>query len=51
MRLLARPDIKEKFLGAASEIAPGTPEDLLALMKSDTVKMGKVIKDAGIRAE
>ena len=50
-RAISQPDIKEKFLGAASEIAPGTPEDLLALMKSDTVKMGKVIKDAGIRAE
>jgi hypothetical protein len=33
------------------ETVGGTPESLAALIKSDTDKMGKVIKSAGIRAD
>ena len=44
-------DIKEKFLGAGVEPVGSTPQQLTAAMKSESTRLGKVIKDAGIRAE
>lgn len=50
-RLLARPELKEKFLAAGMETVGGTPEALAALVKSEMDKLGKTIKAAGIRAD
>jgi len=33
------------------EVVGSTPEELVAYVKGDMVRMGKVIRDAGIRAE
>lgn len=49
VRFLMLPDVKEKFLAAGLEPAGGTPEQLLATIKSDMAKWGKLIRDAGIR--
>jgi tripartite-type tricarboxylate transporter receptor subunit TctC len=49
VRVLKRPDIKEKFLSAGQEVVAGGPEDLGRQVKSDIAKWAKVIKDAGIR--
>lgn len=49
MLLLNRPDIREKFLAAGVEAVGGTPEQFSALIKSEIARMGKVIKEAGIR--
>lgn len=51
VRVLNRPDIKEKFLVASTEIVASSPEELAATMKSEMARMGKVIKAAGIRIE
>jgi tripartite-type tricarboxylate transporter receptor subunit TctC len=51
VRVLNRPDIKEKFLLASTEIVASSPEGLAATMKSEMARMGKVITDARIRAE
>ena len=51
VRALARPDVKEKFLDSGVEAVGSTPAQLEAAVKSEMVKMGKVIKDAGIREE
>ena len=51
VRFLARTDVKEKFLATGVETMGGTPENLAAAMKSEMARMGKVIKDAGIREE
>lgn len=51
VRVLNRPDIKEKFLLASTEIVASSSEGLAATMKSEMARMGKVIKNAGIRAE
>jgi tripartite-type tricarboxylate transporter receptor subunit TctC len=51
VRALNRPDIKEKFLSAGVEVVGSTPEQLLATEKSEMARMGKVIRDAGIRAD
>jgi tripartite-type tricarboxylate transporter receptor subunit TctC len=51
VRYLGRPEVKEKFLGAGAETIPSSPQELAATMRSDIVKIGKVIREAGIRVE
>ena len=50
-RFLESADGKERFLNIGVETAGGTPEQLAAAIKSEMSRMGKVIKDAGIRGE
>ena len=45
------PEIKEKFFNAGSEVIGSTPQTALATMKAEMARMGKVIKDANIRAD
>jgi tripartite-type tricarboxylate transporter receptor subunit TctC len=49
--VLARSDIREKFLGVGMELVGGTPAYFDQVIKVDTARMGKVIKAVGIRAE
>ena len=51
VRVLNRPEVKEKFFAATMEVVGSTPEGLAALVKAEAVRMGKVIKAAGIRAD
>lgn len=51
VRFLARTDVKEKFFAAGVETIGGTPDELAAAIRSEMARMGKVIKDAGIREE
>lgn len=51
VRFLNQADTKEKFLNAGSDVVGTAPEEFLAKMKSEMSRMGKVIKDAGIRAD
>ena len=51
VRVLARAEVKEKFIATGQEIVGSSPEVFVAAIKSDMTKMGKVIKDAGIRAD
>ena len=51
VRLFNQGDVKAKFLDAGLDPVGSSPEQLTAAMKSDMARMGKVIKDAGIRAE
>lgn len=51
VRLLERADVKEKFFNAGMETVGGTPEQFAAAIKSEVARMGKLIKEAGIRAE
>ena len=48
---LQRADTKETFFNAGVESLGSTPEALAATVKSEMARLGKVIKDAGIRAE
>jgi tripartite-type tricarboxylate transporter receptor subunit TctC len=50
-RFLDMPDTKERFFNAGVETVGGSPQDFAAAIKSDMARLGKVIKDAGIRAE
>jgi len=50
-RILALPDVKERFSGLGADPLPSTPERFAAVMRADAEKWGKVIRDAGVRAE
>ena len=49
--LLNRTQVKERFFGAGVESVGGSPEQLAATMHSEVVRMGKVIRQAGIRSD
>jgi tripartite-type tricarboxylate transporter receptor subunit TctC len=51
VKALQMPDVRERLLGMATEPVGSTPDQLGALMKSETAKWAKVIKEAGITAE
>ena len=51
LRALRQADVKEKFLSSGVEVVGSTPDELSATMKFEISKLGKIIKDAGIRAE
>ena len=51
VRVLNKPDIKQKFFDSGTETVGNTPEEFSAIVKSDMAKMGKLIKEAGIRAD
>lgn len=51
VRFLTKTDTKERFLAVGVEPVGSSPQELAARIKSEMAKMGKVIKDAGIRAD
>jgi tripartite-type tricarboxylate transporter receptor subunit TctC len=51
MRHLQTAEVKERFLNVGVDVVGSSPEELAAAVKSDMVRLGKMIKDAGIRAE
>lgn len=48
-RYLKTPEAKERYMNAGMEAVGSTPAELAALVKSDTTRLAKVIKDANIR--
>jgi tripartite-type tricarboxylate transporter receptor subunit TctC len=50
-RILALPDVRERFSGLGADPTPSTPEKFGAVMKADAEKWGRIIKQAGVRAE
>lgn len=50
-RVLERPDIRERFTAQGAEVLPGSPDQLAALVRRETLLYAKVIQSAGIRAE
>jgi tripartite-type tricarboxylate transporter receptor subunit TctC len=51
VRVLERPDVKDKLLAAGIETVGSSPEGLVATVNAEIARMGKVIKAAGIRAD
>ena len=47
--VLNRPEVKEKFLTLGVEIIPSSPAQFAAAIKADMDRLGKLIKDAGIK--
>jgi tripartite-type tricarboxylate transporter receptor subunit TctC len=51
VRVLRTPEVKERLFNSGNEVVASTAREFAAYMKADMQKMGKVIKDAGIRVE
>jgi len=51
VRAINQPDIKEKFLALGIETVGSSPQEATAAVKSEIAKVGKLIKDAGIRTQ
>ncbi len=49
--VLRSADVRERFSAAGLEPMPSTPEELATLMKSETVKWAKVIRDSGAKVD
>ena len=49
--VLVAQEVKQKFMASGAEVIASTPAELLATVKSEMARMGKVIKAAGIRDE
>ncbi len=50
-KLLATPELKERFLRQGAVPANGTPEDFKKLMQTDFAKYQKLVKEAGISSQ
>jgi tripartite-type tricarboxylate transporter receptor subunit TctC len=50
-RVLARPEVKERFFNQSVEIVGGSPEDVAAFIKSDVATTARIIKETGMRVE
>lgn len=48
---LKQPDVRDSLMAQGFEPVGSSPADFAAYIKSETAKWGKVIRDAGIRAE
>ena len=51
VRIISRPDVKEKFFNTGAESAGSTPEEFARQIKSEMTLLGKVIREVGIRAD
>ena len=47
--VLRLPEVQDRFVNIGTEPAASTPEEFGALVKSEMARLGKVIKEAGIR--
>ena len=48
---LNKPDVKDRLLASGAEIVGGTPQEFMAMRNSEMARLGKLIKEAGIRAD
>jgi len=51
VRVLGLPEVKEKYFNSGVETVGSTPEEFGAKIKAEMTRLGKVIRDTGIRAE
>ncbi|MBI4189033.1 MAG: tripartite tricarboxylate transporter substrate binding protein [Betaproteobacteria bacterium] len=51
LKVLNTAEVKERFFKSGVEVIGSSPEQLAATMKAETSSMGKVIREAGIRAD
>jgi tripartite-type tricarboxylate transporter receptor subunit TctC len=49
LRVLSEPDVKQKFLSSGVEASPSTPKELGNILKNEIAKVGKLIRDTGMK--
>ncbi len=50
-RIMKTPEMQKRFFDLGLDPSGMAPSDLLALIKSDVPRLGKVVKDSGARAD
>ena len=50
-KALELPDVKAKLAGLGAEAVGNTPADFSAMIRSETAKWGKIVRDANIKPE
>jgi tripartite-type tricarboxylate transporter receptor subunit TctC len=50
-KALTDPDIREKITSQGNEVMGGTPEQFAALIRAESPRWGKVVREAGITPE
>ena len=50
-RILQLADVRERILNSGAEPASNSPEEMSRLLRTESAKWGKVIRDAGIKGE
>ena len=51
VRHVQRPEVKERFFNAGVEVIGSSPEEFAEFIRTDTVNMAKIIKDANIKID
>ena len=51
VQVLGKPDVKDRLFDAGFETVGSSPAQFSASIKSEMTRLGKVIRDAGIRAD
>ena len=51
LRVLIQPDVKARLFSAGVEVVGSTPEQLAVTIKTEIAKLGRIIKDAGIKVD
>jgi tripartite-type tricarboxylate transporter receptor subunit TctC len=51
VRVLNQPEVKERYLSSGVEVVASSPEEFARKIKSEMTRMGKVIRDAGLRED
>ncbi len=51
VRIVAQSDMREKFALIGLDVVTDPPQEFAAIIRADTLKWAKIIKDAGIKAE
>ena len=50
-KVLNMPEVREKIIAQGNQVGGGTPEEFGALIQSEMIKWGKVVREAGVRAD
>jgi tripartite-type tricarboxylate transporter receptor subunit TctC len=50
VRIVSQPELREKYGMIGLDVVSDAPEAFAAIIRNDTAKWAKVIKDAGIKA-
>jgi tripartite-type tricarboxylate transporter receptor subunit TctC len=51
VRILQKPEVRERFVGMGADPVGNTPEEFAAYMRSETAKWGALVKANGIKAD
>jgi tripartite-type tricarboxylate transporter receptor subunit TctC len=51
VKVLQMPDVREKLLAQGAEPVSSTPAELDAYVRNEIVKLGKIVRDSGARAD